>query len=212
MRHTTRAFLAMIFALIVVVAQSAASLAADRDQSARVPLDREACQSWIASLRSVGPTEPSFWAENREAIAGVKDTDCYLLTTDSSSSSALLTALGVPTAAAATSCAQRYRTMGLYIGPIEAATAHHKVWMCWNGTTAYHPSGTYENCWVSTIPVYFGDDEWCGVISNYTALAKPHMDFYVAPYAAPWWHRYGWMEFTVSKTGATSGAYGYCCD
>lgn len=215
MERIIRTVLALLLAVGFVAAQTALSVAADTGQpvktsTVKTPLDRATCQSWITSLRSAGPTDPGFWAENEGRISKIQDTDCYLLATDTGESNQF--AFGILTTAAATSCATRERSLGLYIGPFEAATAHHRVYMCWNGSYAYHPSGTYEYCWVSTIPLFLGDDEWCGVITNYTSLARPHMDFYVAAYSAPWWHRYGWMEFTVDRYGVTSTAYGYCCN
>ncbi|HET8762728.1 MAG TPA: hypothetical protein VFM12_04890 [Gemmatimonadales bacterium] len=175
----------------------------------RSPVDQETCRMIIAGLQGAaasGEYEETYTPELKAQIAQLTPGDCYreALATESAAAP-----LGVGTAAAATSCGYRYKQMGLYSGPIEIATAHYDAYWCWNSSTVWWKD--YKNCYVTSFPGFFGDDEYCGVINNNTSLATGRMDFYVAAYSAPWWHRYGWMSFTINRFGTTSGVSGFCC-
>jgi hypothetical protein len=197
----------------MLLSQSAISaLAAPDEQTVRTPMSQEDCKWWVDLIRSEGPTHPTFGTEqNREKIKKLSYSDCYI--EYKVEVSPPVAAFGIETAAAATSCRTIYETYGLYVFGWEGATARHNVRMCWNGTTAWHPSGTYEYCYVTTMPLVGSGSDYCKVHNNNTASANPHMEFYIFAWSTPWWHRYGYFGFYVNEdTGGTHGKYGFCCN
>ncbi|MES2211281.1 MAG: hypothetical protein V4515_14040 [Chloroflexota bacterium] len=144
---------------------------------------------------------------NQAAIAKLTDTGCRLVVV-------LTTRVGLPigaaTAAAATSCTYVYKALHIYSGPFETYTAHDDAYVCWNGTTAWQQD--YRHCYVTSYPLGFGGSDWCGTINNNTATVTLQNDFYIASYSAPWWHRPGWMSYTVNKFGSVSAVSGFCCN
>jgi hypothetical protein len=156
----------------------------------------------------------------RDALAKLRDTDCYLLL---SGSAAGISARGGGThaegttglgraAALATTCKVKQGNMGIYLGPIEMATARQAAYVCWNGTKAWYTSGNYMNCWVTTVPGYGGEATWCGVLSgNHTATLTLRHDFKWWTWAVPFANRYGYANTRITKTGGVS-ASGFCCN
>lgn len=119
-------------------------------------------------------------------------------------------AFGVASAAAATTCDYRNGELHIWSGPIEVATARYDGHWCWNGTRVWN--NNYKWCRVTTFFGFFGGVDNCTYINNNTAVLTARMDFWDAAYSAPWWHRYGWMTFTVNKFGTRGPVNGFCCN
>jgi hypothetical protein len=78
---------------------------------------------------------------------------------------------------------------------------------------AWHNSGDYQWCRVTTAPLWGGATDWCGVEVNNVSQLVMGQNFHLFAYVTPWWNRYGWMRFIgYANSGTTSLVYGYCCD
>lgn len=167
-------------------------------------IDPITCASWNAELRahpeSVAP-------DLRAAIKTLKDTGCRA--TEETVVSQSILPFQPQAVAAATTCKYVYKSYHMYSGPIETYTAHDDAYVCWNGTKAWQQD--YHHCYVTAYPLGFGESTWCGRINNNTAKVTLRNDFYVATYALPVYHRFGWMSYTVTKSGVISGVSGFCC-
>lgn len=92
------------------------------------------------------------------------------------------------------------------------ATSHTNVGLCRDGYKITQVQ--WLNCYVSTIPFYFGGIDWCGVYwpSSTHTVAEPGNNFWVAAYSDPLYHRYGWMRFDVrGSDGSSYNLRGGCC-
>jgi|SRR5882724_5954431 len=117
--------------------------------------------------------------------------------------------LGAAPADAATACDSYYKTMGLFVGPWEAATARVNVGMCRDGQKVWVQWG--PDCKVTTNPGWGSDVQWCGVYNNGAWYAEPGENFDVYAYSAPWWKRNGYMRFRVYGDGRVDPVWGQCC-
>lgn len=165
-------------------------------------------------------SEAELSQSQRDALAKVRDTDCYVLLSGSATGIAALDGGAATEGTArlggistmATSCAVKQGNMGIYLGPIEMATARQAAYVCWNGTKVWYTSGNYMNCWVTTIPGYGGEATWCGVLSgNNTATLTLRHDFKWWTWAVPFANRYGYANTKITKTGGVSVS-GFCCN
>lgn len=177
-------------------------------ESTVLAMSPEMCQQFISEMHS---GREAFSAADQERIDSATAQDCFYVLRHATTQTSL--PLGLEAASAATTCKTDQRSMGLYVLGIEIATARADIYWCWNGSTAWHSESThYEWCRVTSMPLWFGDDEWCGASPNNQATIDLGMDFYVAAYAAPWWHRYGWMRWSGSKSGVSGATRGFCCN
>lgn len=165
-------------------------------------------------------SEAELSQSQRDALAKVRDTDCYVLLSGSATGIAALDGGAATEGTArlggistmATSCAVKQGNMGIYLGPIEMATARQAAYVCWNGTKVWYTAGNYMNCWVTTIPGYGGEATWCGVLSgNNTATLTLRHDFKWWTWAVPFANRYGYANTKITKTGGVSVS-GFCCN
>lgn len=167
-------------------------------------VDRATCRAMIADLKA---TPTAVKAAQRGSIATLRDTDCRLVVDVTESAVALF---GPATVSAATSCKYVYKALHIYSGPIETYTARDDAYVCWNGTKAWKQD--YHHCYVTAYPLGFGGSDWCGVINPAGPTITLRNDFYIASYAQPWWHRPGWMSYTVNRLGTVSAVSGFCCN
>lgn len=185
----------------------AAESAATRTE--RITIDAETCRMINEGLASAAVS-----ASFRDKVPAAVKAQIRQLTADGCyadlESSGAGTAFGVGTAVAATTCDYRNKAMHIYSGPIEVATARYDGHWCWNGTRVWN--NNYKWCRVTTFFGFFGGVDNCAVINDNTALLTARMDFWDAAYSAPWWHRYGWMSFTINRYGQASGISGFCCN
>lgn len=200
---------ALLTATILVGTTYAAELTSSSQTTAQ--MDRAACMQLKADVGASAVAE-SVKNQARQA----KDTDCWTRTTQSWSD---VLPFGVDAAAASSGCGSYWASFGVGILGVQVATSHTNVGLCWNGTkfTGGSLGGGINwgpDCYVSSIPFYFGGIDWCGVYwpnAGHT-IAEPGNNFWVAAYAAPWWHRYGWMRFDVRATNGSSYNFrGGCC-
>jgi hypothetical protein len=200
---------AIIAASLLVGTTFAAELTASTDKY--TALDPAACSQLREDILASGTTESI-----KDKVRPAKDTDCW---TRASQGTSDASALGVGTAAAWTHCGGYWANFGVGLLGIEVATSHTNVGLCWNGTkfTGGSRGGGINwgpDCYVTTIPAYFGGIDWCGVYWPNTGhtIAEPGNNFWIAAYSAFWYHRYGWMRFDVRATnGSTYNFRGGCC-
>lgn len=166
-------------------------------------VDPVTCAAINLELRTHPETVPT---ELRSAIPGLTDLGCRLVV-ETVSRSPL--SLGPASAAAATTCTYTHKMLHLYSGPIETYTAHDEAYVCWNGTQAWQQD--YHYCYVTSYPLGFGGSDSCIVINNHTATITLRNNFWVSAYSLPTYKRFGWMSYTVSKSGGISGVSGSCC-
>jgi hypothetical protein len=119
-------------------------------------------------------------------------------------------AVGAQTTAATTWCNYFSWQYGLYIGPVEAATARQEIRACYDGSTVW--DGGYNFCQVTAIPAYFGGSDLCTLIGSGSTSMTARNNFFVAAYPAPWWHRTGYMYFVVNSDGNFGDYSAFCCN
>jgi hypothetical protein len=179
--------------------------------STKSPMEPATCAELRADIQASGTTD-----EVKRQVKSSSDNDCWTSVSQGTSDAS---AFGVSTAAAWTHCGSYWANFGVGIAGLEVATSHTNVGLCWNGTkfTGGSRGGGINwgpDCNVTTIPVYFGGIDWCGVYWPNTGhtIAEPGNNFWVAPYSAFWWHRFGWMRFDVRATNGSSYNFrGGCC-
>ena len=183
---------------------------AERDVvTSRAPIDAEFCRWMIDGLKAAersGKHDDEFTPLVKDQLSRVTPADCYVEFGEERGGQAF----GVGTASAATTCDYRHKWMNTYSGPIWVARVNFRAYFCWNGSRVWWQE--YKNCWVEAQFGFFGDDDYCGVINNNTALATGRVDFWDSTYAAPWYKVYGWMSFTINRWGGTSAVSGFCCN
>jgi hypothetical protein len=174
-------------------------------------MDPAACAQLRDDIQASGTTDAI-----KQQAKSATDYDCW---TSVSQGTGAADAFGVGTAAASTTCGGYWANFGVGLLGIEVATSHTNVGLCWNGTK--FTGGSFGNginwgpdCYVTTIPAYFGAIDWCGVYWPNTGhtIAEPGNNFHIAAYITPWWNRYGWMRFDVRATNGSSYNFrGGCC-
>lgn len=204
-RTLLAALILVLASAVVPAADPSLAAAGSTGEGGRITIDQETCSFLLSSLRA--PDSPLSPAERR-SLKSVTDSDCFILVTVDSEPSAAPTE---DVALLSTTCATKQGNFHIYAGPIETYTARQAAYVCWNGSTVWR-SGSYINCWVTSLPGYAGEPTWCGVLSgNNTALLSLEHDFKIWTWAAPWWNRYGWAVTQINKNGGVS-VYGFCCN
>jgi hypothetical protein len=120
-----------------------------------------------------------------------------------------VSASSVAAPAASAGCRGYWKDQHIRSGPIESATAHMNVGVCWNGRRAWKTWGV--DAAVTTIPLLLSETTWSGAWTGSDGWLHVGINYWIAPFNAPWWHRYGYARFDISPNGVANAVWGHCC-